>query len=93
MSDLAPAPSAPFLCNGFRRAGVPNLDSEPSSAHAPDMGSQDDFGHQRCDKRFIDRGLDRDNDSIPIRNETYGKVAVFKDLYGNRIDLIEPRIP
>jgi len=22
----------------------------------------------------------------------YGKVAVFKDLYGNRIDLIEPRI-
>lgn len=23
--------------------------------------------------------------------ETYGKVAVFKDLYGNRIDLIEPR--
>jgi len=21
----------------------------------------------------------------------YGKVAVFKDLYGNRIDLIEPR--
>jgi catechol 2,3-dioxygenase-like lactoylglutathione lyase family enzyme len=24
------------------------------------------------------------------RNETYGKVAVFKDLYGNRIDLIEP---
>ena len=24
--------------------------------------------------------------------ESYGKVAVFKDLYGNRIDLIEPRI-
>jgi predicted enzyme related to lactoylglutathione lyase len=23
--------------------------------------------------------------------EDYGKVAVFKDLYGNRIDLIEPR--
>ena len=23
--------------------------------------------------------------------ESYGKVAVFKDLYGNRIDLIEPR--
>ena len=23
---------------------------------------------------------------------TYGKVAVFKDLYGNRIDLIEPAI-
>ncbi|MBI3298293.1 MAG: VOC family protein [Elusimicrobia bacterium] len=24
------------------------------------------------------------------RREVYGKVAVFKDLYGNRIDLIEP---
>lgn len=22
--------------------------------------------------------------------DTYGKVAVFKDLYGNRIDLIQP---
>jgi catechol 2,3-dioxygenase-like lactoylglutathione lyase family enzyme len=26
------------------------------------------------------------------RSESYGKVAVFKDLYGNRIDLIEPRV-
>jgi predicted enzyme related to lactoylglutathione lyase len=25
------------------------------------------------------------------REEVYGKVAVFKDLYGNRIDLIEPK--
>lgn len=25
------------------------------------------------------------------RDCSYGKVAVFKDLYGNRIDLIEPR--
>jgi catechol 2,3-dioxygenase-like lactoylglutathione lyase family enzyme len=25
------------------------------------------------------------------RNETYGTVAVFEDLYGNRWDLIEPR--
>jgi catechol 2,3-dioxygenase-like lactoylglutathione lyase family enzyme len=24
------------------------------------------------------------------RNEIYGKVAIFKDLYGNRIDLIQP---
>jgi predicted enzyme related to lactoylglutathione lyase len=27
----------------------------------------------------------------PPRDELYGKVAVFRDLYGNRIDLIEPR--
>jgi catechol 2,3-dioxygenase-like lactoylglutathione lyase family enzyme len=27
----------------------------------------------------------------PPREETYGKVAVFVDLYGNRIDLIERR--
>ena len=27
----------------------------------------------------------------PPRRESYGKVAVFQDLYGNRIDLIEPR--
>ena len=27
----------------------------------------------------------------PIRQEPYGKVAVFEDLYGNRFDLIEPR--
>lgn len=27
----------------------------------------------------------------PPRVETYGKVAVFKDLYGNRIDLIQPK--
>lgn len=26
------------------------------------------------------------------RDESYGTVAVFKDLYGNRIDLIEPRL-
>jgi catechol 2,3-dioxygenase-like lactoylglutathione lyase family enzyme len=25
------------------------------------------------------------------RDEAYGKVAVFKDLYGNRIDLIQPK--
>jgi catechol 2,3-dioxygenase-like lactoylglutathione lyase family enzyme len=25
------------------------------------------------------------------RNETYGIVAVFKDLYGNRMDLIQPQ--
>lgn len=27
------------------------------------------------------------------RTESYGKVAVFKDLYGNRIDLIQPAGP
>ena len=27
----------------------------------------------------------------PARHETYGTVAVFRDLYGNRIDLIQPR--
>ena len=26
----------------------------------------------------------------PPRDEAYGRVAVFKDLYGNRIDLIQP---
>ena len=26
-------------------------------------------------------------------DHSYGKVAVFKDLYGNRIDLIEPKVP
>jgi hypothetical protein len=26
------------------------------------------------------------------RDETYGRVAVFQDLYGNRIDLIGPAI-
>lgn len=29
----------------------------------------------------------------PPREEAYGKVAVLLDLYGNRIDLIEPRRP
>ncbi|MFI5361977.1 MAG: VOC family protein [Elusimicrobiota bacterium] len=27
------------------------------------------------------------------RDQDYGRVAVFKDLYGNRIDLIGPRTP
>lgn len=27
------------------------------------------------------------------RHEPYGTVAVFEDLYGNRWDLIEPRVP
>ena len=27
------------------------------------------------------------------RSEPYGQVAVFKDLYGNRIDLIQPKVP
>jgi catechol 2,3-dioxygenase-like lactoylglutathione lyase family enzyme len=28
----------------------------------------------------------------PPKNEPYGRVAVFEDLYGNRWDLIEPRV-
>jgi catechol 2,3-dioxygenase-like lactoylglutathione lyase family enzyme len=28
----------------------------------------------------------------PTRNESYGTVAVFEDLYGNRWDLVQPRI-
>jgi hypothetical protein len=27
----------------------------------------------------------------PTREEPYGTVAVFEDLYGNRWDLVEPR--
>ena len=29
----------------------------------------------------------------PPRNESYGIVAIFEDLYGNRWDLLEPRRP
>jgi predicted enzyme related to lactoylglutathione lyase len=29
----------------------------------------------------------------PPRDEPFGRVAVFLDLYGNRIDLIQPRTP
>lgn len=41
-----------------------------------------DYTHmQKHDVRFIEQP----------RNETYGKVVVFEDLYGNRWDLVEPR--
>ena len=39
---------------------------------------------------FRSRGIEFTEDP---REETYGKVAVLKDLYGNRIDLIEPQVP
>src|SRR5579884_297643 len=38
-------------------------------------------------KRLRDRGVEFVEEP---RKESYGTVAVFKDLYGNRIDLIEP---
>jgi catechol 2,3-dioxygenase-like lactoylglutathione lyase family enzyme len=46
--------------------------------------------------------FDRDHNNLiskgvkivnPPRNEPYGKVCVFADLYGNLIDLIEPKNP
>ena len=39
-------------------------------------------------KEFKDRGVVF---CEAPRNEAYGKVAVFEDLYGNRWDLIEPK--
>jgi len=47
----------------------------------------DDF--HRDHKRFIDRGVTFVEEP---RNEPYGTVAVFEDLYGNRWDLIERRM-
>ena len=38
-------------------------------------------------KRFYEMGVEF---AESPRTEAYGKVAVFKDLYGNRIDLIQP---
>jgi catechol 2,3-dioxygenase-like lactoylglutathione lyase family enzyme len=39
-------------------------------------------------QRLVDSGVEFVE--VP-RNEVYGKVAVLKDLYGNRIDLIQPQ--
>ena len=47
--------------------------------------STDDF--DRDFKRFLEAGV---NFREPPRNETYGKVAVFSDPFGNLWDLIEP---
>jgi len=38
--------------------------------------------------RMLDAGVQFEE---PPRHEPYGTVAVFRDLYGNRWDLIEPR--
>ena len=45
----------------------------------------DDFDHAYA--RLANAGARFDE---PPRNEVYGKVVVFRDLYGNRWDLIEP---
>ena len=45
----------------------------------------DDFDSARA--RFIEAGATFEE---PPRRELYGTVAVFRDLYGNRWDLIEP---
>lgn len=45
----------------------------------------DDFG--RDHRAYTERGV-RFTESA--RNEPYGKVAVFEDIYGNRWDLIQP---
>ena len=39
-------------------------------------------------RRLADAGAEFDE---PARDEPYGKVVVFRDLYGNRWDLIEPK--
>jgi len=41
----------------------------------------------RDHKRYLDSGVTFIEEP---RNEVYGKVAVFEDLYGNKWDLIEP---
>lgn len=46
----------------------------------------DDF--ERDHERYVRNGVKFVESP---RDETYGKVAVFEDLYGNRWDLIEPR--
>lgn len=48
----------------------------------------DDF--RRDHARMVERGV---TFRETPRNESYGTVAVFEDLYGNRWDLIEPRKP
>jgi catechol 2,3-dioxygenase-like lactoylglutathione lyase family enzyme len=39
-------------------------------------------------RRLVERGV---RFARPPREESYGTVAVFEDLYGNRFDLIEPK--
>ena len=47
----------------------------------------DDFDRDHA--AFLSRGVHFLEEP---RHETYGTVAVFEDLYGNRFDLIEPKI-
>jgi len=42
----------------------------------------------RDHSRYVEAGI---NFLEEPRNEVYGKVAVFQDLYGNKWDLIEPK--
>src|SRR5512138_1851099 len=48
----------------------------------------DDFG--RDYRTLMDRGVKFQQ---PPREESYGTVAVFEDLYGNRWDLLQLRVP
>jgi catechol 2,3-dioxygenase-like lactoylglutathione lyase family enzyme len=45
----------------------------------------EDFARDHC--TYVERGV---RFLEPPRRKTYGMVAVFEDLYGNRWDLIEP---
>ena len=47
----------------------------------------DDFGRDHV--AFLERGVHFLEEP---RHEPYGTVAVFEDLYGNRFDLIEPKL-
>jgi catechol 2,3-dioxygenase-like lactoylglutathione lyase family enzyme len=48
----------------------------------------DDFSHDHA--AMVARGV---SFLEAPRHEVYGSVAVFEDLYGNKWDLIEPRMP
>jgi len=70
-------------------------------ARAADDGQRSRIGDQAAGRVFLFLHTDdlaRDHSRISAagvtidspRTESYGKVAVFRDLYGNRWDLIEP---
>ena len=84
---MAPAADAGF-CLLLARAGTPRQAAAVGDQHGGRVGyflQTDDFARDHA--RLLAAGAHLEEEP---RREAYGTVAVFRDLYGNRWDLIEP---
>jgi hypothetical protein len=85
---MAPKGNARFSLL-LAQATTPVQDAAIGDQHGGRVGfflHTDDFARDHARLAAVDAYFEE-----PPRHEDYGSVVVFRDLYGNRWDLIEPR--